>query len=468
MTTSSGESARLDEVTEGVSTESVTIAEVGGHPPGSRPRRSGGEALHPLAFVGDLAIVGAVLMAWGLPPTTAVALFSAAVVASLVWGPSQPAVGTSPGDRALSAVGRVGLVLLAAIPVAVADGVAGSAAAAGGVTLTGIFGYRYLLASATHRRARVTRRAAIVGTGPLALEIVEYLLDHERESVQAVGMVDSRVRGDMPLPVLGEPHDLESIVAEHDIDVLVVAYGAFAECDLVPALRRCEELPVEVVVLPRFFELSLADLGQEMWGYPLARLGGSAEVRSSWRLKRLVDLVGAGALIVLSAPVLAAVATAVRLSSPGPILYKQERVGHRGRVFEMYKFRSMVENDDGDTTWTVEEDDRVTPVGRVIRATHLDELPQLFNVLRGDMSLVGPRPERPHFVDLFSDKFDSYAERHRVPAGMTGWSQVNGLWGDTSIEARCRLDNRYIESWSLRRDLLILAKTIPTLFKGRS
>lgn len=460
MTATSSETSRLEEAVEGVLAGNLEV---------SRSRTAPElHSLYRLAPAGDLLIALAILSVWRMPMTTSVALFSATVVGSLMATSSRGPVGVGAADLAFGAAGRIGLFLLVALPVAWVDGVAGSAVAAGAVTVGSIALFRYPFAAATCVMPQRTRRAAILGTGPLGLEIAEYLEEHEANGVVAVGMIDRQVRGDLPLPVLGEPDDLEAIVADHDIDTVIVAYGAFAESELVPVLRRCEDFAVEVVVLPRFFELSLADFRRELWGYPLARLQGSAETRSSWRLKRLLDIVGAGLLLVVLAPVMAVVALAVKTSSPGPILFKQERVGHRGRIFDMYKFRSMIENDDSDTTWTVEEDARVTSVGRFIRATHLDELPQLINVLRGDMSLVGPRPERPHFVELFSGKFENYKERHRVPVGITGWSQVNGLWGDTSIEARCRLDNRYIESWSFRRDLLILVKTIPTLFKGRS
>ena len=143
------------------------------------------------------------------------------------------------------------------------------------------------------------------------------------------------------------------------------------------------------------------------------------------------------------------------------------RVGVSGIPFQIYKFRSMRVNDDHHTTWSVDDDDRVTRVGEFLRSTHLDELPQLFNVIRGDMSIVGPRPERPYFVEQFSSEIDGYGDRHRVPVGITGWAQVNGYWGDTSIEARVRLDNRYIENWSPWRDLVIALRTIPTLLGRR-
>jgi lipopolysaccharide/colanic/teichoic acid biosynthesis glycosyltransferase len=156
----------------------------------------------------------------------------------------------------------------------------------------------------------------------------------------------------------------------------------------------------------------------------------------------------------------------VRLSSPGPILFKQRRIGQRGEVFELLKFRTLSVNQDSDTTWSVSEDERRTAVGRLMRMLSIDELPQLVNVLRGEMSLVGPRPERPYFADQFRVAVPGYDDRHRVPAGMTGWAQVHGLRGDTSIKDRAVFDNHYVENWSLWRDLVILARTVETVVNG--
>jgi lipopolysaccharide/colanic/teichoic acid biosynthesis glycosyltransferase len=160
------------------------------------------------------------------------------------------------------------------------------------------------------------------------------------------------------------------------------------------------------------------------------------------------------------------VAVAVKLSSPGPVLFRQRRVGEAGRAIEVPKFRTMRVNGDSDTQWSPVGDDRITPVGRLLRRTSLDELPQLWTVLRGDMSLVGPRPERPHFVERFSVDVDGYRDRHRVPAGLTGWAQVHGLRGDTSISERVRFDNHYIEHWSVWRDVVVLARSAAEVMRG--
>jgi lipopolysaccharide/colanic/teichoic acid biosynthesis glycosyltransferase len=165
-------------------------------------------------------------------------------------------------------------------------------------------------------------------------------------------------------------------------------------------------------------------------------------------------------MLVPAAPVMLVLAIAVRLSSPGPILFRQLRTGQHGRPFELLKFRSMHVNSDGDETWNVADDDRVTTIGRVIRRTSLDELPQLWNVLRGDMAMVGPRPERPTFVEQFSEQVTGYETRHRLPVGLTGLAQVHDARGDTPIAERVRLDNHYIEHWSLWRDVGIIFDTV--------
>ncbi len=171
-------------------------------------------------------------------------------------------------------------------------------------------------------------------------------------------------------------------------------------------------------------------------------------------------------LLVVTAPLLGGGAVAVRLSSPGPILFRQRRVGRNGRVFELLKLRTMHVNDDADRLWSVAGDPRVTRAGRILRKTGLDELPQLVNVLRGEMSLVGPRPERPLYANRFSAEVPRYGDRHRVPPGITGWAQVHGLRGDTSIGERIRFDNHYIEHWSLWRDLVILLRTAKQVLTG--
>jgi lipopolysaccharide/colanic/teichoic acid biosynthesis glycosyltransferase len=170
-------------------------------------------------------------------------------------------------------------------------------------------------------------------------------------------------------------------------------------------------------------------------------------------------------MLVLLSPLYAALALAVKITSRGPVYFRQTRVGKRGKVVEVLKFRSMWVNTDSDTQWDVTADERVTSIGSIMRKTSLDELPQLWNVVRGDMSLVGPRPERPFFVEQFKQEVPHYQDRHRVPVGLTGLAQVNGLRGDTSIDERAWFDNHYIDNWSMGHDLVILARTAGAVIK---
>ena len=308
----------------------------------------------------------------------------------------------------------------------------------------------------------------IVGTGPIGVQVAEALIDNPQFGLLPTGFVD-RFDDEMPLPLLGRPEDLPEILELTGVRHVVLAFGATEEQELVEIIRSCGGQIAQFYAVPRLFELGVsADaLGHEVSGLPIVEVRRPGSSAAMWPAKRASDVMVAGILTILALPVMAACALAVRLTSRGPILFKQVRVGIGGQPFEIYKFRTMRVNDDSSTQWTVEGDDRVTLAGKFLRPTHLDELPQLFNVLRGEMSLVGPRPERPHFVEQFSSEIHEYEYRHRVPVGITGWAQVNGYWGDTSIETRVRLDNRYIENWSLWRDLVIGLRTIPTLLGKR-
>jgi exopolysaccharide biosynthesis polyprenyl glycosylphosphotransferase len=308
----------------------------------------------------------------------------------------------------------------------------------------------------------------IVGAGPVGVGVAQVLEDNFEFGLVPYGFVD-RFEEHLPYPIVGRPEDLLTILEDTKVRHVVLAFGAASEVELVSYIRNCSVLPVQFYAVPRFFELgvSTGSMGREVDGFALMPMRRAGQGHSMWPAKRAFDLVVSSLLLFLTAPLMLVCAAAVKLSSAGPVFFKQVRVGVGGVPFEMYKFRSMRVNDDHHTTWSVDDDQRVTKVGAFLRKTHLDELPQLINVLRGDMSIVGPRPERPYFVEQFSTEIDGYSERHRVPSGITGWAQVNGFWGDTSIEARVRLDNRYIENWSLWRDLVIAMRTVPTLLGKR-
>ncbi len=320
----------------------------------------------------------------------------------------------------------------------------------------------YVVVRAARKRA-VAEPALIVGAGQLGCQIATTLLNHPEYGIQPVGFVDEFPDdGTLPVPLVGGIASFDTAIRQTGARQVFVAYGAHREPELVEMLRASAETDVAVHVVPRLFELGVNTAGPDahvLWGLPIHDTRRAHPSSVEWRVKRIFDVVVSGLALLLAAPVMTLTALAVALTSRGPVLFRQSRVGQRGMPIEIYKFRSMRVSSDADTRWGGRADDRVTTVGRFIRATSIDELPQLVNVLKGDMSLVGPRPERPHFSEQFARSVYHYKDRLRVPVGLTGWAQVHGLRGDTSIEERARFDNYYIEHWSLWLDLLILMRT---------
>ena len=276
------------------------------------------------------------------------------------------------------------------------------------------------------------------------------------------------------LPVLGAPSDLAEVAANHRAEHVIFAFTSEPDEHLLALAERCEQLGLEVSLVPRLFE-SMNDRVALDWLGSLPVLGIRPLDPKGWqfRVKYALDKpVALLALIALS-PVMAVLAVAVKLSSPGPILFRQRRIGQDGQIFEMLKFRSMeIPSDDvefvpppGFAPGGVEGPDRRTPIGRFLRRSGLDELPQLINVLHGEMSLVGPRPERPEFALAFGAELARYTDRHRVKSGITGWAQVSGLRGQTSLVERVDMDNYYIRNWSLSLDLKIAFLTVPAVLR---
>jgi exopolysaccharide biosynthesis polyprenyl glycosylphosphotransferase len=319
----------------------------------------------------------------------------------------------------------------------------------------------YAALRAARRRGR-GERTVIVGAGPIAGLLAKVCSEHPEFGLVPIGVLDDAREPRIRLPLLGGPQDLPRVVREREVRRVIIAFGTARETELIDTLRAAEEVPIAVHCIPRFFELRVPRehaRTDDIWGIPLTRLSVAGARMPERVAKRALDVAFASVSVLLFSPILAMIAIAVRASSKGPILFRQERVGQGGTIFELLKFRSMRVNDDSDIEWSVANDGRVTRVGRFLRRTSLDEVPQLFNILRGDMSLVGPRPERPYFVQKFAEEIPRYLDRLRVPAGLTGWAQVHGLRGDTSILERVRFDNAYIENWSLWLDLVIVART---------
>jgi exopolysaccharide biosynthesis polyprenyl glycosylphosphotransferase len=326
----------------------------------------------------------------------------------------------------------------------------------------------YAIGRAARARGIVSDRTLLVGSGELAVELAEVIGRHPEYGLRPVGFVGEPTAEELPHPLLGGLFDLERVVEAFEVRRLVVAFGYGNDRDLVTVLRGLERLPIEVHAVPRLFELGPLGASDTLRGIPLVHLRRPA-LRTFGRLsKRAFDVAVASLALVLTSPLLLSAAVAVRLSSPGPVLFRQTRVGRHGRTFEILKFRTMLVHEEADTGWAVAEQ-HLTAVGRVLRRTSIDELPQLVNVLRGDMSLVGPRPERPFFVERFSASVPRYEDRLRVRGGITGLAQTNGRNRELdSIPERARFDNLYVETWSLWGDILIMCRTLALLFRGDS
>lgn len=325
-------------------------------------------------------------------------------------------------------------------------------------------GFRVFMNAAvrTYRCRRTRpRNALVVGTGGMAAHMVDILRNRGEFGLSAVGQVAAGRPA--PAPVLGETADLPALVEEHSVDTLVVVAEDVHPEQLGAVLRMSFGLPCEtLLVQPPSDVVPVPPARREyLAGLPCARVDWGLRDPAARRAKRALDLVVASLLLVAFAPLLAACALAVRIEGGPGVLFRQRRIGLGGEEFVLLKFRTLKPADEreSDTRWTVKDDARMGRVGRFLRNTSLDELPQLWNVVRGDMSLVGPRPERPHFVEQFARTCPGYMLRHRVPVGMTGWAQIHGFRGDTSIELRARLDNHYIDHWTFGGDLRILLLT---------
>ncbi|MFN8522104.1 MAG: undecaprenyl-phosphate glucose phosphotransferase [Chloroflexota bacterium] len=317
-------------------------------------------------------------------------------------------------------------------------------------------------------------RVLIVGAGESG-QIVSEKIRHAPElGYRVVGFVDDGQPHELPStrPVLGGLRDIVSLIREHHVSEIIIAAPHLDQRDVLEIVATSARERVNVKLFPDIVQIMSTEVTtSDLTGLPMVQIRDVALRGWNLAVKRAVDLaVSAIALVVLS-PVLIGIALLVKLTSrDGPAFYVQERVGLDGRPFQLVKFRSMRVDAETATgpVWARPDDDRKTRLGGFMRRWSLDELPQLVNVLLGEMSLVGPRPERPHFVEQFSRVVPRYAERHNEKAGMTGWAQVNGLRGQTSIEERTKYDVFYVENWSLAFDIKILLKTVSAVFRDRN
>ncbi|NAZ87547.1 sugar transferase [Kineococcus indalonis] len=441
-----------------------------GAPPRARTRRRRSQL--PLAlFAADAACVLAVLLATAAQRAPSVAVLGVSVLLAHCWlGLYRPRLELSVLDDlplllggALAGVG-VGAIAEAAFGAGRVDRCAVAAVAVQTCLVVLARTGTHVLRRRARRSGRVAHRTLVVGCGGLGAQLVE-LLQRGEHGLLPVGFVDDdpRLPPELrPVPVLGELAELPELVRRHRAAVVLIGYSNVPEAVVVDVLRGCHGLDVEIFAVPRFWQVSSSHrLVESLRGVPLVQLRRPAFRAASWPLKRVLDVTASAAGLVVLSPLLLLCAAAVRADLGPGVLFRQERVGLGGRRFEVLKLRTVPHRPAGDGVprWGVGEEE-LSALGRWMRRLSLDELPQLWNVLRGDMSLVGPRPERPYFVERFEREHEDYLWRHRVPCGITGWAQVHGLRGDTSIDERARFDNHYVENWSLWLDVKILLRTV--------
>jgi len=329
---------------------------------------------------------------------------------------------------------------------------------------------RELVREVLERRWRAgigLKRILIAGAGELGRLVADKILEHRELGYQIVGFVDDRAAGDhlgyRGLPLLGTIREAAEISSREGIDHLYVALPPEQHVQMLELIETTSRECVDVKVVPDLLQvIALRARLEDLDGVPVININDVPLQGFNTIVKRGIDVViSSGALALLSIPI-GSIALLVKTTSRGPVFYRQERMGLDGKTINIVKFRSMHHEAEKDTgpVWARENDPRVTVLGKFLRKSNLDELPQLWNVLRGDMSIVGPRPERPHFVAQFKHRIPQYMLRHKVKAGLTGWAQVNGWRGNTSIEKRIEYDLYYIENWSVRLDLKIMWLTL--------
>lgn len=385
--------------------------------------------------------------------------------------------------RSLAAAGLGATIAVLALRSLLPDGppapellALGIAATIGTVVARGVL---QLSARAARRRGLGTVPTLIVGAGVVGRQLERRMRRHPELGFDPVGFLDddpsplAQLDSAHPVALLGPTSELSSMLGSTGARHVVFSFTRAPDSEVLPLLRECQRAGVDVSVMPRLFENVNGRVRvEQLAGLPLLALRQTDPKSWQFVLKHGSDRFFAAILLVLLMPLAALIAGAIRLGSPGPVLYRQERVGRDGRSFQLLKFRSMRQGggpiDEALLTRLeiaglgpggIEGEDRRTKVGRFLRRSGLDELPQLLNVLKGEMSLVGPRPERPELANRFGERVRRYDDRHLVRSGITGWAQVNGLRGQTSISERIEWDNWYIQNWSLGLDLLTIALT---------
>ena len=323
------------------------------------------------------------------------------------------------------------------------------------------------------RRGYNQRHVIVIGAGELGQLFLKKVKQNPEIGIQVVGFLDDDLEKQWTVidgvAVLGTIDDAPELIRQHGIEEVYTALPLSAHRRIYHLLSQIQNECIDIKLIPDILQYITLRAGfQNMDGIPVINLTETPLSGYSLVVKRIFDLVAGTLLSILGLPIMIMISLLIKIDSPGPILYRQKRMGVDLKPFGILKFRSMYLNHAGDkgTGWTIANDPRITRLGKYLRRWNLDELPQLFNVLKGEMSLVGPRPEQPAFVEEFRGKYPRYMIRHKVKSGITGWAQVNGYRGDTSIKKRLEYDMHYIENWSLTLDLKILLMTAFQTYKN--
>ncbi|MBO7718977.1 MAG: undecaprenyl-phosphate glucose phosphotransferase [Methanosphaera sp.] len=308
----------------------------------------------------------------------------------------------------------------------------------------------------------------VIGAGEVGEKLATTINANAYLGYKIMGFLDDNVTGNVEgINIIGKTNDLEKILASNLVDRVIVSISPRHYDVLGEIIDSCEKMGVRADIVPDYYRYVTSNFNVELIDdIPLISVRNlPLDITFNRYVKRTFDVLFVVVTSIIISPLLIIVALGVKLTSPGPIIYKQDRVGENGKVFLIYKFRSMtIENEYiDDLKWTQKDDPRVTNFGKFIRKTSIDELPQFYNILKGDMSLIGPRPERPYFVRKFRESVPKYMIKHHVRTGMAGWAQINGFRGNTSILQRIEYDIFYVENWSIWLDVKIFLKTIPML-----
>jgi len=463
--------------------DATTVAHTPTSPtvPGQGSHRSMWMRLHsyvaePWQRLADLAVIALVCAVSGLPYPILTAL-AVGIAFSVFPHIYRFRLGISSLDelpRRLVAAGAIATIAVSLINPGPESGdiltfAALMAVSLGAVRIVGTVVQRWI----RRRRPELLKRTLILGSCDLGRELGTTLRENPEYGLRPLAIVDraSALSPDVPsIAVDVLDSDFPKLLQQHQAETVIIAFSDYNEEQLVSTLRACVREESDLYIIPRLHQVHDRDeLTESIGAVPLRRINRSAHRSLAWQLKRPFDIVVSLLAMIPLAPVMAVLALLVKLDNPSaPVLFRQTRIGLDGKPFELLKFRSMspATPNEGDTRWSIAGDQRISRLGRIMRRFSLDEFPQILNVIRGDMALVGPRPERPKFVELFGEEYAGYHARHRVPVGLTGWAAINGLRGDTSIADRVLYDNDYIENWSPWLDLKILVLTFRAVVGG--